>query len=286
MIDPSLNLMAVLNAERPPILYHYTSIAGLDGITTSNSVWATAAQYMNDTKEYTLAVEIARRQLDGAYHQESAVGKKRLVEYLRDQLERMEHLEVCIFSLSSRGDLLSQWRGYCPPNGGYSIGFAAEEMRMVVATQGAFLAPCIYVINAQEVLVKDALRPLLQRLPEEMPADDRVFRDEAEKWSPFLFEQLELIAPLIKHYAFEEEQEWRVIWIPGLQLKYRVGRGTFIPYADITLEHEGRAVSINEIVVGPMQDQSAAINALSGALHAKGRKYRLIRSSQAPYRTW
>jgi hypothetical protein len=290
MIEPTKNLMAVLNARRPDVLYHYTSLAGLDGITTSRSVWATAAQYMNDSKELTLALEIAHRQLDGAYHGESIEGKKRLLEYLRDQLQRMEHFEVCIFALSSRGDLLSQWRGYCPPNGGYSIGFAAEDMRMVVATQGAFLAPCIYDIDVHEVLVKDALRPLLQRLPGEMPQDDKMFREEAEKWSPLLFEQLTLIAPLIKHYAFEEEQEWRVIWVPGrlnvLELNYRVGRGTFIPYADVSLEHKGRKVSVQEIVVGPMRNQYAAINALSGALNAKGFKWRSIRPSQAPYRTW
>lgn len=47
-------------AQAPSTLYHYTSQAGLLGITASRSVWASKIHYLNDGKEFALSVELVR----------------------------------------------------------------------------------------------------------------------------------------------------------------------------------------------------------------------------------
>lgn len=276
----------------PDVLYHYTSLAGLDGIASSQSVWASAAQYMNDSKEYTLAVDIARRQVARLAHSEKDKNRAELIRYLHDQLERVENLEVCIFSLSSEGDLLSQWRAYCPPNGGYSVGFSGPLLRQVTAPQGGILAKCEYNGQAQEQLVADALTPVFEELPTLVPKHEESIRKIGEEHIGLLFSQLIFVAPLIKDASFQEEMEWRLIWIPGRAnsppeaLKFRPGPGVYIPYVPFSLVHGHVSVPIEELIIGPMPHQESAVRGISGALRERGIRWHSVRLSQVPFRTW
>jgi hypothetical protein len=42
-----------------PVLHHYTDAFGVQGIISSNSLWATAAQFSNDLSEIEYAVSVA-----------------------------------------------------------------------------------------------------------------------------------------------------------------------------------------------------------------------------------
>src|SRR5438046_1986205 len=42
--------------DPPPILYHYTSRRGLEGIIAERAVWASEARYLNDARELTRTV--------------------------------------------------------------------------------------------------------------------------------------------------------------------------------------------------------------------------------------
>ncbi|MEX2374394.1 MAG: DUF2971 domain-containing protein [Dehalococcoidia bacterium] len=290
MIDPSPALVALLNRKPPQRLYHYTSVGGIDGIARSKVVWASAAQYMNDAQEFRLALDIARRLLRKEADAAESRARAFILDYLSEQLERAEQLEICVFSLSEDGDLLSQWRGYCPPNGGYSLGFDAGALRSSVVTQGVYLAPCVYGPIDHERIVLDALRPVLERVPNTSESQGPDLRAEAEKYSAVLFEQIIFVAPLIKHTSFAEEKEWRLIWMPGrldiLSLKYRQGPGLLVPFVEVSLSGEDGLVPLEEIIVGPMPHQEAALRALSGALQNQGYSPKRYSLSQVPYRTW
>jgi len=47
-----------LHAERPPMLYHYTTAAGLIGIVGSQRLWATNARFLNDPSEIRYALRV------------------------------------------------------------------------------------------------------------------------------------------------------------------------------------------------------------------------------------
>ena len=48
----------------PEILYHYTSQAGLIGMLHTKTIWASKIHYLNDSKEFALALKLARDELD------------------------------------------------------------------------------------------------------------------------------------------------------------------------------------------------------------------------------
>jgi hypothetical protein len=47
----------------PETLYHYTTQDGVLGIVRSGELWATNVQYMNDRREFFLALETAAERL-------------------------------------------------------------------------------------------------------------------------------------------------------------------------------------------------------------------------------
>src|SRR5215813_12752099 len=53
----------IIESQTPPTLYHYTDSTGLLGITSSQSLWATAAQFSNDPNEAEYGYSLAKRQL-------------------------------------------------------------------------------------------------------------------------------------------------------------------------------------------------------------------------------
>ena len=55
-----------------------------------------------------------------------------------------EDSEIFIASFSEEFDLLSQWRGYCPPNDGICIGFDKEIIKEFCTKNNFKFEKCIY----------------------------------------------------------------------------------------------------------------------------------------------
>lgn len=92
-------------------LYHYTSVDGLKGILDNESLWTTQIQYMNDSKEFTHAVDIAFQIIK----RKKCEAKESFVKYyeaMEDTLASSNGARTFIFSMTENPDQLSQWRGY------------------------------------------------------------------------------------------------------------------------------------------------------------------------------
>ena len=100
----------VTAASAPPVLYHYTTQAGLIGVLESNAIWATKIHYLNDSSEYELALEIGREVLAGLLSRETDEHRQEKITCLLENLATIEAMNVCVCSFSEHGDLLSQWR--------------------------------------------------------------------------------------------------------------------------------------------------------------------------------
>jgi hypothetical protein len=136
-------------SETTPLVYHYTSAAGLTGIIDSQKVHATSIAYLNDEEEHRgyfvhrlpalLNKCIYEAYLDGFQEHpsdkrppldelqaESANVAKKMSADMWDVTERLHEPYVASFSappdLDSEDGLLSQWRGY-GRDGGYAIVF-------------------------------------------------------------------------------------------------------------------------------------------------------------------
>ena len=128
-------------------LYHYTDPAGMIGILLGQSIWATDAQYLNDTRE----VAIAAKRMSSLLYQKAAEferpdagAKQDHATQLRTAADAIKKVgtvqrsngqpvsgssrRVFVTCFSSEHDSLSQWRGYGAHGGGYAIGFDRNKM--------------------------------------------------------------------------------------------------------------------------------------------------------------
>ena len=130
--------MSLLRAEpinTPKILYHYTTQRGLVGIVHSRSAWATNISYLNDATEFIYTFDVAKNvieELDMAHYKYA----KALHRFLDDVRIQNIHANHFVCSFTEEGDLLSQWRGYCPDCNGYSLGFSFKNLNKLAEKQG------------------------------------------------------------------------------------------------------------------------------------------------------
>ena len=285
----------ILAAMSEHLLYHYTNAEGLDGILKSNSLWASAVEYMNDATEFRYAMNLVKEQMTAAVESQPEGATKMLLRGLRDvALRPFSELQLFACCFCGKGDLLSMWRGY--GSGGYAIGFIADSLRAI---------PMVYERGRQVKIMSD----LLERIDKKwgwtfVELDKKVTRGEAQK------EELEtLIGEMaddfiftvgtqilsFKDKAFAEEMEWRVIKLArkypdGLdQMNYRLGVFGFVPYVIIDRirlgqgEHQG-LLPIEEVIAGPSAHPELTERGLRLALDKNGYAHVKIAPSTVPLR--
>ncbi|SFC56618.1 DUF2971 domain-containing protein [Pseudoalteromonas denitrificans] len=106
------------------LYYHYTDASTALKILTNNELWLTHTKYLNDSNEG----------IDVLIYLERYIKNKEILKLLKFIDSRTEAY-TCSFS--KKKDLLSQWRGYCPPEEGYAIGFKSpEKFRGIMCDEG------------------------------------------------------------------------------------------------------------------------------------------------------
>jgi hypothetical protein len=248
----------------PDILYHYTSAEGLSGILKDKMVWATVATYLNDSREYVHGVDIAKNlikeRLEFAKSDDLAMDFYQSLEHrLSDINNGNDGRQICVFSLSGNGDLLSQWRGYCPASGGYSIGFNVTALSSHLERQGFRLKRCEYEIERQRTLVGPLLTEGVQKFRGLAVTESRQQRLNQVIEGNFI-KNFSRIASLLKDEAFMEENEWRAVseLISHRKLKYRIKNSMPIPHFPLTICEPGGPLPIRQIIIGPMANQFLA----------------------------
>lgn len=285
-----MSVTGTMYCDRPASswLYHYTSKSGLLGIFGSGAVWATSIHYMNDAKEFRHAMELVNlclRELSGLDDADRSL----LSTIINELMESISKIYVFVFSLSEESDLLSQWRGYSG-TGGFAIEFEWERLLAVAAKNGFKLGRCIYAPKEQQEvvnpLVKSAKEVYLECLKSNLKKDEiskRISKDFIGKFVS--------TSPLLKHYAFSEEKEWRLISPPtridSPHVKYREGASMIIPYFNLKIQEEDGSFPVSGIVVGPCPHPELAANAATNFIWDSGSFKNLsVRHSRAPYREW
>jgi hypothetical protein len=210
-----------------------------------------------------------------------------LLEEVRKISEKRHSLTVFVACFSEDGDLLSQWRAYCP-TGGVSIGFDKSQLMESLREQPFELGKCVYDPNSQIQLLRKHLGEIV---------DDCLAMPESF-WSAPSYRVAQLnrlhmvlgrVVPLLKHAAFSEEREWRlfasveaVYCGNGLTYEYRKRRDMIVPYTPISLDPI--AWHGAELVMAPGPDSEMLARATQDMV---GRRFLVIprvRRSEIPYR--
>jgi len=265
---------AETNGTRTPsLLFHYTSQKGLLGIISQNAIWASSIHYLNDAAEYAYAQALLHEEIKTIQESVSAED----AHFLEKESEYMgsgKGTDVFVSSFSEVGDLLSQWRGYCPAGGGFSIGFDFSFLKEIAEKSRFTFAKCIYDIQEQKRVVRQLLYDTLKvaalarsagRSPHGVESaalnyfhqGPRIKLDGISELPPS--EGFNSIASLLKHPSYLEEKEWRVVqrfWAFKLPtsdpLQFREGKNAVIPYGLFRLPDPEQHAIIRQIIIGPM----------------------------------
>lgn len=295
--DSQIGVLKLLIDAPPTVLYHYTSMEGLLGIVRSGNVWASDSRYLNDTTDSTYLISVLKNHVAKRITAASGSDKKAYEELL-SELEKPNEFDVFVASFSANGDLLSQWRAYCPGGIGFSIGFDSNALRTgyvsdlsadkphfvsgqltqvrylgseADASADEILKECGGFANALLSTMGNLVPPVLVSLAEATAKSAAVF------------------APIFKDLAFAEEQEWRLVLskIPGPMpgKRFRAGKSTLVPYVDAEpLGKEG--YFIKEVIVGPTPHPELSVEAVIALFQSVNHPEVAIRASKVPYRHW
>jgi hypothetical protein len=276
----------LFSARPRETLYHYTTLSGLMGIVDGTELRASDIRYMNDSTELRHTLDLLHQQVTRRIL--SGVDNPELLNALLDWLSHRIVSGPMLFGASFRahGNLLSQWRGYSAHGKGVSLGMSPSHILACAERQSFEIARCIYARSEQEALIDriiDAVETLAPEYPNESP--------EAP-WLA-LFHHLEgdllRIASVLKHPAFEEEQEWRLVSqvMPGINpgVHFREGISMLIPYANIDLRDAEGEVALEHVFLGPTSNIDLSMNSLDLYLTQRGaRPTRGITYCNIPYR--
>jgi hypothetical protein len=269
------------------LLHHYTSGNGLLGIFNSGQIWATSIHSLNDSREFVHAVGLAKSAIGKAIADSGDANAKSLFDPVVERLESMSRIAIYVTCFSTVEDSLSQWRGYCPPAFGYSIGFDGELLRKVAEPQGFQLAPCIYKWAEQQEIAKGWAERTISHLLPGLAGAAAVKTHVGSNVSPFLREFVGF-APYFKNPNFADEREWRLAGIVALndpRMCVRPARSMLVRYLPIELNLNKVDPLIWSICVGPTPHPELAVDAVTHYF-TKIRITNGVGASKIPYRDW
>ena len=303
----------------PETLYHYCDAYGLVGIVEAAS-WAlkyaepeklyrrslqlraSDVRYMNDAEELKFGAAIFRSKLKDAANDTSSSADTRelmgeLYKYFEPERVFDWGMRAFASCFCSKGDLLSQWRGYAGGTGGFALGI--DPTALDRHTQ--YFQPSVNFGGISETL----LRPVIYgkregaRFADAVLADVRATAEHGGyvhdagtgKVIPFYPAVVIFNAvTTMKHKAFKEEREWRLFAKIETQFPFAVDarRRGLVPYAEMAVNMnlpDLPAVEkpILDLVVGPCRDQAAQVAAAQELLQRKGHDPRVVRASNAPF---
>lgn len=286
------------NAITEP-LYHYTAIAGLEGILKSDAIWFTDYRHLNDPNELLHGLALAKRMLQR--RAEAGGFERMLFAWVNDLLNQKNFgraLEFLIASFSKNRDELGQWRAYADNARGVAIGFSPTLFLPVESTnkdprRNVFVGPVLYDdaktrqrhakgLDVAGKIARDARRYAYRHLRHKeigMEFLNRLARSIIA--SPLIWNAL-----TCKHIGYRGENEVRLVML-GEKSKFRGKilkrkRGTeVVPYVPYKLQLS-KPGSIVEIVIGPAAPKTAEAD-VRALLKSHGIKAP-VRRSRIPYR--
>lgn len=313
----------LLRREIPGKLWHYTSVQGFHGIVSSRQIFATDVRYLNDSKEFTHAREMASEVVAESPELGTQLPSKadlaKAVSIAFDTgLLRPGRQQVFVASFSAAEDQLSQWRGYSRGSSGVSIAFELSGLRPPIGNDTLVcFAPCVYSQEEKKELLRRAFSYFVTGAQAyrdgikkafavyDGPRDPAAIVEFADKTSKEMDLNSRLdaaiarmqadllrIAALLKDQSFREEQEWRLVLpvVVGAKkllnpIRFRTANTTLIPYIAHPFSPDpSAAVPLVDLILGPGAHPNASQAALS-FFHSEGLMV-LPRESKVPYRPW
>ena len=275
-------------------LHHYTGIQTLLALTPNPpgqkqpSLWSSHVSYLNDSQEILHAREVMRF---GAVPAMLAFGHPQDMWFAEEFGKWLDNtlatpFNMFIFSLSEQPNLLSQWRSYTPHGKGISISFSTELVREIAHINALKIGKCLYHHEQQRELISSLIESLW--ITYRNLGNDHASPMSLHGYFDEYRHQILQVLALIKHEAFNEEAEWRLISTVDLDpnnIHFRQAEGAALltPYIKLTLPEKD--FKFQSITLGPTPHGTLSCAALQ-AFSTKSKLTHNIFESGIPFRRW
>lgn len=270
------------------LLCHYTSVESFLGIVDKGELWASHIRYQNDLSEQRLSWDHVKARISARLDSADENNRDRLLLF-QSLASNPLQLDLYILCFSKDGgDRLSQWRGY-GGNGGVSIGFDPIELKKrcsfftTAMSQDqpfpmgfALLKQVRYIEPAGDQQSSQVIDLFIDN-PSPTEFESRFSREEV------FSRRICVSSAALKHKAFEEEMEWRIVILDLLpsSVRFRTRKSMIVPYVPFDL---GRGTPewplIRRITVGPSPHQAETVAAMKKRLDDRV----VVEGSSIPYR--
>lgn len=289
-------------------LYHYTSLSGMLGILRSRSIWATHASYLNDASEFLHGLEFAKQVAGNIFMEDDYLATFGWA--VRHGLEVPSPDDLYVASFSEKADLLSLWRGYCPPGAGLCLGFDFDNLRDFCEAKGYRLEQCLYEHNQQVQQIEELVTQGLGRFPkpalartayQKLDSKGRVNVDldyrlrtsagpdkpQADAAVDWLCTEISKLAPLFKNEGFHEESEWRIVAKRQQEhIQFRTTESYLAPYVELGILSDTAVSAMREVIIGPNPNQLRCESSIKMLLGSCGFEDVEVRTSPLPFNSW
>ncbi len=295
-----------LGLRIPSMLYHYTDYHAFLSILESHALWATNLMYLNDTEEFLYSKKIFTDVLTSL---EPLARSDQFTDEFNQIITTLEKVSLDLSSIyvacfSEDPDSLNLWRGYTSSSSRLCIGFryplAIEHDNGAMLGRQYVCAPCIYDEYTQIRLVKGFILRCIWNYRRGKLTGPGIVETEdggcesncGMMWS--LLSEAKVLAAMIKHPAFKDEREWRIIYLGG-ENKVRASSSTIIPYTCMYFsppithgQPSGKRFykEIASVVIGPCPHPALVARSVKGALEQAGCFLPDVSNSKVPYRDW
>jgi len=282
------------------IVYHYCSVETFLNIIKNKKLWLSDSEYMNDNKEGIWIDEVVEKNIKELI--ETSPLQKEKLEALQDEYNKLEYYKHYFMSFSKNGDLLSQWRGYADDGYGVAIGF-----------QSGLISDILKIPPKNNAVSKPsgekAKSNIFQFSYTDIKYNNNLIKHSIKEYlAKGALEDADIYALLIKndaigfkHYSFEEEKEFRIVYSPSIENQefecnkhlddavkklskkdYRVSNNQIIPYYKFDFSTDYNSLLIPKIILG--SKCNLRIDDIQEVLISNGFESTKIELSESSYR--
>ena len=259
----------------------------------SEELFATDLRYFSDSAELSYAAQLiageALRAIDDHTFHENIL--RQFSAWVESRISDGHMVFACSFS--EDGNMLSQWRSYCPDGLGVSLGFEALTLTSISRPRNYSLVKCLYRFEDQKAIAKTIVTEILNQALAYEPSE---LSHPTQNYYP-VFVALEFsilrIAAIMKHPSFHEEKEWRLVSevltnYVNEDISHRVGKSMLLPYQKLEFPVRKRKThAFERVILGPTPNRNPSMSSLSRYLSRAGASPKHgVGYCQIPYRTW
>jgi hypothetical protein len=270
-----------LSGTPPDTLWHYTDGGALIEITKSGSLFATQIACVNDTTEFRYSIELLRDAF--VRHRPSATSPSEiaLLDYVVANISTdTVTSEWFVTCFSTRKDDLSQWRAYSGGENGCAIGFDARALLPSLRQPANYyLGPVNYDASVHAQIVDVVAAATVRFFLQGLGAPGRTPAGWMQSFLPAWANAIGYIAPVIKHPAFKDEDEWRIFHplrdTDPPHMIYRQKRTLMSRHLPLRFFRTGvpddpKLMPIAEIMIGPSRHKNVSRTSVGDLMRTRG----------------